>query len=397
MSKQNRVKTSFLVESGPPPSAVAGRIREFILHTVPDEFGLIQWPSATADTRFNEIALELFAAQFSANRPFRAFCVACDATPETVSDWRSIPAVPTAAFKELDLTCLSPAARTTVFHSSGTSEQRLGRNFHNIDSLTLYAASLQPWFAAKVLAVSTHRNSPSQYQGSNSTTFLALTPPRAAVPHSSLVYMFDCLVRTFGTQDSAFVGRLDPRGNWELHFEFLSLAVGQLLRIHQPVTLLGTAFNFVHLLDYLSENNIQYRLPAGSCAVETGGYKGRSREMSKTALHHLITRHLGIGPSQIFSEYGMCELGSQAYDQPRDQDRRFQFPPWARIQIVSPETGKTVPVGQPGLIRVCDLANIESVLRVQTGDLGVAFADDRFELLGRAPAQEPRGCSLFAV
>jgi hypothetical protein len=167
----------------------------------------------------------------------------------------------------------------------------------------------------------------------------------------------------------------------------------------QPVFLLGTAFSFVHLIDFLADQNAQLQLPPGSRALETGGYKGRSREMPRTELHALISRHLGISPDDILCEYGMSELSSQAYacsDHDTTDRWKFLFPPWARAQIISPETGREVGEGGRGLLRVFDLANVYSVMAIQTEDLGIRRGNG-FELLGRAALAEPRGCSWMAV
>jgi hypothetical protein len=174
--------------------------------------------------------------------------------------------------------------------------------------------------------------------------------------------------------------------------------------------MLGTAFSFVHLLDYLAEQDLRFELPPGSCALETGGYKGRSRSMPKAALHALIAQRLGISPNHIVCEYGMSELSSQAYDTTiapsrlpaagsritHHASRIFTLPPWARVQIVSPETGCEVAEGETGLIRVFDLANVYSVMAIQTEDLGIRRGNG-FALAGRAVLAEPRGCSLLAV
>ncbi len=166
---------------------------------------------------------------------------------------------------------------------------------------------------------------------------------------------------------------------------------------------MGTAFNFVHLLDGLAERRETIQLPPGSWVLETGGYKGRSRELAKPELHALITERLGIPRDRIVCEYGMSELSSQAYDLALSSSclappvsRLFQFPPWARVRIISPETGREVGEGETGLLRVFDLANARSVLAIQTEDLAVRRGNG-FELLGRSMAAEPRGCSLMAV
>jgi hypothetical protein len=130
--------------------------------------------------------------------------------------------------------------------------------------------------------------------------------------------------------------------------------------------------------------------------LETGGYKGRSRTLPKAELHALITERFGVPTSHIVCEYGMSELSSQAYDQVLDASHAFHFPPWARVQIISPETGREAADGEAGLPRVFDLANVFSVMAIQTEDLAVRRGDG-FDLIGRAALSEPRGCSLMAV
>jgi hypothetical protein len=132
--------------------------------------------------------------------------------------------------------------------------------------------------------------------------------------------------------------------------------------------------------------------------METGGYKNRSRVLRKSELHGLITAYLGVPPEKILCEYGMSELSSQAYDldplTSSSAARCFRFPPWARVQMISPETGREVAEGESGLVKVFDLANVFSVLAIQTEDLAVRRGGG-FELIGRAELAEPRGCSLM--
>lgn len=359
---------------------------------------------------FNHFALELFALQFSYNVAYQKICQTRGLTPEMVEDWPRIPAVPTTAFKELELSCLAPSERTAVFHSSGTTEQTPSRHFHKNESLSLYETSLWHWFEPNVLA-----NSKFKIQNSK---LVILTPPPAQAPHSSLVHMFETIRRKLGGASVPasrfhFIGDIAPDGSWVLDLDAVIVALESAISNRQPAILLGTAFSFVHLLDFLIEHDLRFQLPAGSRVMETGGYKNRSRGMPKEELHSLITERLGVSPENIICEYGMSELSSQAYDkvagrlgcpQPaglrRGQDtapclpRNFQFPPWARVQVVSPETGREVAEGETGLIRVFDLANVFSVMAVQTEDLGVRRGDG-FELIGRAQFTEPRGCSLM--
>jgi hypothetical protein len=225
--------------------------------------------------------------------------------------------------------------------------------------------------------------------------------------------MFETVRRALGAPESVFIGTVGGGGAWRLDWE-VALEVLHVANASQrPLVLLGTAFSFVHLLDQLVEKDLRFNLPSGSRAMETGGYKGRSRTLPKAELHALITERLGIPPTHIVCEYGMSELSSQAYDRVTGDKwqwegagaaschvsrvtSRFRFPPWARAQIVSPETGLEVVEGETGLIRVSDLANVFSVMAIQTEDLGICRGDG-FELIGRAETTEPRGCSLMAA
>ena len=337
------------------------------------------------EREFNQWALELFALQFAQNPVYRRFCAARGVTPVGLADWRQIPTISVSAFKEVDLTSLPEGDRICVFHSSGTTGQRPSRHFHDADSLAVYEASLQGWFAPHLL--------PEGAARTGRVRMLSLTPTPEAAPHSSLVHM----LATVGQGGRVeFLGEAGGENGWSLDGAKVLAAV-EAGAATGPVMLLGTAFNFVHWLDFLTERGVRLELPAGSRIMETGGYKGRSRIVPKEDLHDWMTQRLGVGPESIICEYGMSELSSQGYDgvagRAQSRRRRFAFPPWARVQVVSPETGREVAEGETGLLRIYDLANLRSVLAVQTEDLGVRRGEE-FELLGRAELAEPRGCSL---
>lgn len=347
-----------------------------------------------AEAVFNELALEVFRFQFAHNGPLRSLCERRGVTPDTVTDWRQVPALPTAAFKEFELTCLAAADRTVVFHSSGTTAQRPSRHFHSAGSLGLYTASLAPWFRRHLLATG-----PDDAATSGRPQILALTPPPEAAPHSSLVYMLDQARREFGGQSSCFAGRAGDGGEWNIDPAWVLDWLRRQTVLNQRVILCGTAFNFVHLLDWMISRDERLLLHPGSAVMETGGYKGRSRELPRTELHQFISQRLGVIDQRIVCEYGMCELGSQAYDRVAggaDNRRRFRFPPWARARIISPDTGREESEGRAGLIQIFDLANVCSSLGVQTEDLAIRHADG-FELIGRATLANARGCSLMSV
>jgi len=201
---------------------------------------------------------------------------------------------------------------------------------------------------------------------------------------------------------------IDTQGLWKLDMTGTASVIRETISAARPLALLGTAFSFVHLLDNLVKSGIRWELPAGSRVLETGGYKGHSRSLPKEELHALIRGHLGIPETHIICEYGMSELSSQAYDKIAGRDDAdanasaglhsalLHFPPWARAQIISPETGREVADGETGLIRIFDLANVHSAMAIQTEDLGVRRGD-AFELVGRAAQSEARGCSLMSL
>jgi hypothetical protein len=343
------------------------------------------------EARFNALALELFAAQCDAVPAYRALATHLGAAPDTVRHWREIPAVPTAAFKEFAFTSLPPERRTRVFQSSGTTTGHPGRVFHDAASLEVYAASVRAWFQPHLVPDADEAAGPG-------LRFVLLTPPVAQAPHSSLAEMAERVAERFGAGAAVAAGRVDSSGAWRLDLECLVPVLREVTASGQPVCLLGTAFSFVHLLDHLAETGLRLRLPPGSRVMETGGYKGRSRELPRNELHAGLTRWLGVPAPHIVGEYGMCELASQAYDRVVGETgpRLFRFPPWARAAVVSPETGREVADGEAGLLRVVDLANVRAVLAVLTEDLAVRRGAG-FELLGRAAGAETRGCSLLAA
>jgi hypothetical protein len=371
----------------PELSHFAARLRE--------EISNLQSP--ISNSRFAALALELFALQFKHNPAYRRICEVRNCTPESISDWTQIPAVPTSVFKELELTSIPPVERTAVFHSSGTTEQKPSRHFHCAESLAVYEVSLWQWFQQNCrLPIADCR-------------LICLTPPPGQAPHSSLVHMFQTIRAKAGeaggpASRSHFYGKAGSDGVWMLDFDaaLAALFPGRQTPDASPLLVLGTAFSFVHLLDHLVEKDLKFTLPPGSCVMETGGYKNRSRSMPKEELHALITERLGVARENILCEYGMSELSSQAYDSASQlpassfHPRVFRFPPWARVQIISPETGREVAEGETGLIRIFDLANVFSVAAIQTEDLGIRRGDG-FELVGRAQLAEPRGCSLMTA
>ncbi|MCH2169378.1 AMP-binding protein [Myxococcota bacterium] len=332
------------------------------------------------EERFNELALRLFAHQFEHCDPYQRFCLRRGATPNRVETWRDIPPVPTGAFKEIALRSFASERTVQTFRTSGTSTERRGEL--HLDTLRLYEASLVPSFRRFVLPdLEAGRRAPN-------LRFLASSPMEA--PDSSLSYMFGHLCERLAGSGSGF----DVIGG-ELHADAL---IDRMAEASDSVTLCGTAFAFVHLCDALSARNTSLQLPEGSRAMETGGFKGQGRNVSRDDLHTALENRLGIPIERIVNQYGMTELGSQFHDsslRDRERPRRKLGPPWTRVLIVDPDTGRPSPPGQPGYIVIFDLANTSSVLAIQTADLGRGI-ENGFEIIGRDPEAEARGCSIAA-
>jgi acyl-CoA synthetase (AMP-forming)/AMP-acid ligase II len=326
------------------------------------------------DARFDALALELFRHQLERDAPYRRLCEAFGASVALVSHW--IPAVPTGAFKEARLATFPEAEEVQTFRTSGSTGERRGEL--HLDTLELYDASLAATLGA-FLFFDVER-----------IRLLVLAPSFPDAPDSSLSYMFDAAVRRWGTARSRFYLRPDGWDPAEL--------IADLEALQEPAAVVGTAFAFVHLLDALAERGDRVALPEGSRILETGGFKGRSRSVERDALHAAIAERLGVPRSRIVNQYGMCELGSQFYESTlRDgaPTPTKRVPPWVRTRVVDPETLAEVPAGAEGLLIHYDLANTGSVLAIQTSDRGRSVAGG-FEVLGRLPGAERRGCSIAA-
>lgn len=331
---------------------------------------------------FDALALRVFAYQFERNAPYRRLCVGRRATPETVTHWKQIPAAPTLAFKFVDLACEPIEKAERVFFSSGTTRGEGARSRHFLFDLRLYRAAMRGWFAKHLLPEVGNLFSPARLP------IFVLMPPPEELPHSSLAFMLGDAMGEFGATGSDYFvrdGQLKAR------------ELAQRLRTTQaPICLLGTSLSFAHFLDVAQLNGWSFHLPPGSRLMDTGGFKGKSRATPRVVLHALYQSLLGIPPSHCINEYGMCEMSSQFYDGVVgiESERIYQPPPWVRTVVVDPETLEESPAGTMGILRHYDLANVGSVMAIQTEDWGYA-TDSGFVLVGRAPGAEPRGCSLL--
>ncbi len=335
---------------------------------------------------FNALALRVFEHQYAHNRAFAAYCRRRGVAPAAIDDWRRIPAVPTVAYRELPLVAGAAAAAQAVFRTSGTTRGPERRGTLHVLDLELYHASLRATFQALVLPDGVR------------LPLLSLIPPPADLPDSSLSHMAGVLLAELGAEGSGWLA--GPAG---LDEAGLARALRRAEAERTPIGLLGTSFAFVHWLDRLAERGESFALPPGSRLMDTGGYKGRAREVPPEAMRAAYAQRLGIPPSHQVNEYGMTELLSQYYDAAlrdvvagtRGEPRRKVGPGWLRTVVVDPETLGPLPAGETGLLRHVDLANLDSVAAVQTEDLG-REVEGGFLLLGRAAGAVPRGCSVAA-
>ena len=334
------------------------------------------------DTTFDVLARRLFAYQFAANVPYQKFCQRRGRTPDTVQHWQDIPAVPIGAFKELTLSCIPPAQATAVWMSSGTTNHAQ-RSKHYLARLDIYNASMLPNFAAHVLPDAVR------------LPMLVLNPPRTMLPNSSLAHYLHLVLETFGTAGSDFF--FTEHG---LALDRFIQTLRQMEAKGQPVCLLGASFAFVHALDVFAERGETFCLPPGSRIMDTGGFKGQSRELTRQALYGLFTQYFDVPETHCVNMYGMSEFCSQFLDntlrlvhQGRPAPLAKENPPWTRTRVVDPETLQPVERGSRGLLLHYDLANHNSVMAILTEDIGVEVAGG-FLLEGRAQGSEARGCSL---
>lgn len=339
---------------------------------------------------FNRLALELFAFQYERNAPYRRFCRSRRAAPGRLSDWTQIPPVPLSAFKASTLACEPPNQAEAVFMTSGSTDpSQRGRNYH--PHLRLYDASMRVNFA--------HHFMPDR----DRMRILVLNQPPREEPHSSIAYFFKRLVDLFGAEGSGFF--VDERG---LQRDRFLAALRECEARQTPVAVLATSFAYVHLIDALSDKGEWFELPAGSRLLDTGGFKGRSREIRPEFLREELGRRLGVPEASCVNYYGMTEISTQYYDNVlhdawrgrADVPRHKTVPPWARIRVIDPQTRDVVRPGATGLVAHYDLANRGSCLAVLAEDVATLMpprsACDRpgFVLLGRAEGGEARGCSL---
>ncbi len=311
---------------------------------------------------FEQKAFEVFYHQFENNTVYRSFCDLLYKHPSDIKTLSDIPFLPITFFKSHEVISSKESAQTT-FTSSGTTGSTLSK--HLVQDLTLYEKSFNLAFQRK-------------YGSIEDYVILALLPSYLERSGSSLVYMVDNLIKKSLHKDSGFY--LND------HFA-LSKKLTALDASGQKVILIGVSFALMDLIE-------QYRFSLKNTVImETGGMKGRRKEIIREELHKQLK--VGFGVQNIHSEYGMTELLSQAYSK---GEGVFTTPPWMKIMTRDPEDPLTLFTdSKTGGLNIIDLANVHSCSFIATQDLGKVYHDGSFSVVGRFDNSDIRGCNLMAL
>ncbi len=314
---------------------------------------------------FESLALDLFTFQYHNNVTYRQYVDSLNINIDVVTSFEKIPFLPISFFK-------THAVKTTefvpeiIFESSGTTGSINSR--HYLKDTNLYIKSFSKAFELF-------------YGNENDWCILAVLPSYLERENSSLVFMAESLIKKSENRYSGFYLDDDTK-------LYQTIMHNEILK--QPTLLIGVTFA---LLDFVEKYTMKLKY---TVIMETGGMKGRRKEIIRNEIHKKIQDSLGV--KKVHSEYGMTELLSQAYS---IGDGLFKCPPWMKIllrQQDDPLSLKTITYKKTsGLINVIDLANIYSCAFIATDDIGVLHKNDHFEVLGRYDNTDVRGCSLLTI
>jgi len=309
---------------------------------------------------FMQTALKVFRFQAANNPVYSKYINLLDIDVNAVDCLEKVPFLPIEFFKSHKVVSTDEEAKA-VFTSSGTSGNLTSR--HYVPDLSIYEDSFTKGFEAFYGPVKDY-------------CILALLPSYLEREGSSLIYMMEKLIKDSGHPKSGFY--LNNHEELIVHLEELKAQ-------NQKVLLLGVSFALLEL----AEN---HQLDLGDVIVmETGGMKGRRKELTREELHSIFTSRLGV--KKIHSEYGMTELLSQGYSK---GDSLFETPAWMKILIRDAyDPFSYEKIGRSGGVNVIDLANINSCSFIETQDLGRIHTDGNFEILGRFDNSDIRGCNLL--
>ncbi|WP_370477737.1 LuxE/PaaK family acyltransferase [Tamlana flava] len=314
------------------------------------------------DNEFEDLALQIFKFQFENNKVYRSFCDLLYKHPSDVKTVNDIPFLPIQFFKTKAVLSTSSPVKTT-FTSSGTAGDTTSK--HHVTDLGIYQKSFTKGFE-------------HFYGNIDDYVILGLLPSYLERQGSSLIYMVDAMIKASKHKESGFY--LNNISELQKQLKTLD-AEGK------KILLIGVSFALLDLIE-----TYQFSLK-NTIIMETGGMKGRRKELIREELHNRLKK--GFGIETIHSEYGMTELLSQAYSQ---GDGVFKCPPW--MKVLTRDTEDALNIQSPnrtGGINVIDLANINSCSFIATQDLGTINPDGSFEVIGRFDNSDIRGCNLMVL
>lgn len=318
--------------------------------------------SISNQKQFEKIALKVFRFQYENNTVYHDFCSYLKVDKQKVKTIEQIPFLPIQFFKSHQVIS-SPTSNPTIFTSSGTTGTNTSNHF--VTDITLYEESYLKGF--------------SQFYGNiENYTILALLPSYLERSGSSLIYMVEDLIKMSNSKHSGF------------YLNQYDALIEKLIHLDQSgenVILIGVTYALLDLIE-IKKFNLQ-----NTIIMETGGMKGKRKEMIREELHEILCE--GFGVNTIHSEYGMTELLSQAYSLGNGV---FECPAWMQVLIRDTEDALSyLNNGRTGGINVIDLANINSCSFIATQDLGKKNPNNSFEVLGRFDNSDIRGCNLMVM
>ncbi|MFT4600813.1 MAG: phenylacetate-coenzyme A ligase PaaK-like adenylate-forming protein [Arenicella sp.] len=320
-------------------------------------FDIKQIFSISSDDQFEEMALAIFKFQYQNNKVYKKYCDLSQRNLEDIKCLADIPFMPISFFKTQDVVCGEDKGEVE-FHSSGTTGTT--RSKHFVVDPTLYEISFIKAFEIF-------------YGHLEDYLILGLLPSYMENKHSSLIYMIDYLITASKNENSGFF-----LNDYEKLVQIIEANQDE-----KKVILFGVSFALIDLAE-------KYKVDLSNCIImETGGMKGRRKEMTKEEMHAQLCDALNT--EVIHSEYGMTELLSQAYSRGHGL---FTTPPWMKILIREYNDPFSYTNKKSGGINVIDLANIFSCSFIETEDLG-RMKNDQFEILGRFDTADIRGCNLL--
>jgi hypothetical protein len=331
------------------------------------------------DAARDALVVDLLRAQAERVEPYGRLVRARHVPPAHAAVPDDMPALPTDVFRFARVAAHDEARDVRVFRTSGTTQGDGERGVHPFADLSLYDVALEA-AARHMLFFDAPR-----------MRLVILAPDEHDAPDSSLSYMLTRFADRFGDGETTWA-----LGGGRIDVSRIEAALARAEREGTPVALLGTSFAFVHADDALGATGRRFALPPGSRVMQTGGFKGRSREVPAEAMREMLSKRYGVAGHAVIAEYGMTELSSQMYEttlRAPAEPRRLWVPGWVRATPVDPESLTPVAGDAIGILRIDDVANVDGVCAIQTSDLARRVADG-IEVLGRAPGALPRGCSL---